>query len=96
MLIDATPVPGGPWETLPRGALRRCIDFPRGCRVGCRATCKCKLVEGRAGELTRMSGVLSAGDLEDGCMPGCEPVIAKARRQNPKKREQEAIHAIAK
>jgi len=83
--IDATPVAVGPRETLPQGALRHGIDFPRGCRVGCRATCKYKLAEGRVRELTRASCVLSADELEEGYMPGCQPVIAKAWQHNPKK-----------
>jgi hypothetical protein len=31
-----------------------------------------------------VSYVLSADELEKGCMPGCEPVIAKAGHHNPK------------
>lgn len=78
MDIDVTPVAVGSGETLPQGALRRGINFPRGCRVGCCATCKYRLVDAGGRELPRVGCVLSADELEEGYMPGCQPVIALA------------------
>lgn len=63
-----------PKETVLNGALRNGIDFPYSCKVGGCATCKCQLVSGKVKELTDKSYLLSAEELQENYILGCQSV----------------------
>jgi NAD(P)H-flavin reductase/ferredoxin len=55
-------------------ALEAGIAFPHNCRVGGCATCKCRLLEGEVTELTDKSYLLSADEIADNYILGCQSV----------------------
>lgn len=61
-------------DTILTTALEAGINFPHNCRVGGCATCKCKLVEGEVKELTDKSYLLSAEEMADNYILGCQSV----------------------
>ena len=50
------------------------VAFPHNCRVGGCGACKCRLVEGRVKELTDKSYLLSAEEMQEGYILGCQSV----------------------
>ncbi len=81
-----------PRETLLQAALRSGIDFPNSCRVGACGTCKCRLVEGKAKELTETGYLLTAEEIDRGYILACQSVplsnlsIAVDLAQQPRRR----------
>ena len=63
-----------PKETVLNGALRHGIEFPYSCKVGGCATCKCQLVSGKVKELTDKSYLLSAEELQENYILGCQSI----------------------
>lgn len=61
-------------DTILTTALEAGINFPHNCRVGGCATCKCKLLEGQVKELTDKSYLLSAEEMADNYILGCQSV----------------------
>jgi NAD(P)H-flavin reductase/ferredoxin len=63
-----------PGETLLQAALRNGIDFPNSCRVGACGSCKCRVLEGKAKELTETGYLLSAAEIDGGYILACQSV----------------------
>lgn len=61
-------------NTILQTALEQGVAFPHNCRVGGCGACKCKLVEGKVKELTDKSYLLSAEEMQDGYILGCQSV----------------------
>lgn len=61
-------------DTILTTALEAGVNFPHNCRVGGCATCKCKLVEGEVKELTDKSYLLSAEEMANNYILGCQSV----------------------
>lgn len=61
-------------ETVLNGALRAGIDFPYSCKVGGCASCKCRLVSGKVRELTDKAYLLSAEEIRNGYILGCQSI----------------------
>lgn len=61
-------------ETVLNGALRAGIDFPHSCKVGGCASCKCKLVSGKVKELTDKAYLLSAEEIRENYILGCQSI----------------------
>lgn len=61
-------------DTILTTALDAGIAFPHNCRVGGCATCKCKLVEGSVKELTDKSYLLSAEEMANNYILGCQSI----------------------
>jgi len=61
-----------PKETILTAALRQGVRFPHSCKVGGCATCKCQLKDGKVKELTAAAFILSAEDLQQGYVLGCQ------------------------
>lgn len=71
---DAAPFVLLPNETVLNGALRAGIDFPHSCKVGGCASCKCRLVSGKVRELTDKAYLLSAEEIRDNYILGCQSI----------------------
>ena len=63
-----------PRQTILDAALQQGVAFPHNCRVGGCATCKCKLVSGKVREMTDKSYLLSADEIREGYVLGCQSV----------------------
>lgn len=61
-------------ETVLNGALRAGIDFPFSCKVGGCASCKCRLVSGKVRELTDKAYRLTAEEIRDNYILGCQSI----------------------
>jgi len=61
-------------NTILQTALEQGVAFPHNCRVGGCGACKCKLVEGKVKELTDKSYLLSAEEMQQGYILGCQAV----------------------
>ena len=61
-----------PKETILSAALRQGVRFPYSCKVGGCATCKCQLKGGKVKELTSSAFILSAEDLDNQFILGCQ------------------------
>lgn len=61
-------------DTILTTALEAGIAFPHNCRVGGCATCKCKLIEGSVKELTDKSYLLSAEEMAENYILGCQSI----------------------
>lgn len=61
-------------DTILTTALEAGINFPHNCRVGGCATCKCRLVEGEVKELTDKSYLLSAEEMANNFILGCQSI----------------------
>jgi ferredoxin len=72
--INGELVPVGANETVLDAALRQGFDFPHACRVGGCGTCKCRLLEGQVTELTETAYLLSAEEIRQGYILGCQSV----------------------
>lgn len=68
-------VPSG--KTILEAALEADIDFPHGCTVGTCGSCKCKMVEGRVGELRDFGFTLTKDEMEEGYILACQGIPKK-------------------
>lgn len=68
-------VPSG--KTILEAALEADIDFPHGCTVGTCGSCKCKMVEGKVGELRDFGFTLTKEELEEGYILACQGIPKK-------------------
>lgn len=73
-LDGAAPVALARNETVLNGALRHGLAFPHSCKVGGCGACKCQLVSGRVRELTDKAYLLSAAELRDNFILGCQSI----------------------
>jgi ferredoxin len=69
------PVAARSGDTLLAALLRAGLAFPFSCQFGTCGTCKCMLVEGRASELPRSEGLLSADERARGVVLACRTVL---------------------
>lgn len=61
-------------NTILQTAMEQGVAFPHNCRVGGCGACKCKLVEGKVKELTDKSYLLSAEEMQENYILGCQSI----------------------
>lgn len=61
-----------PGQTILQAALAQGLPWPSRCRVGSCTTCRCRLLDGEARQLTDTSYVLSKEQLADGTILACQ------------------------
>lgn len=68
-------VPSG--KTILEAALEANIEFPHGCTVGTCGSCKCKMLEGKVGELRDFAFTLTKEELDEGYILACQGIPKK-------------------